>query len=313
MSEILFLQPCMKDTVWGGRRLREDYGYEAAGDSTGECWGISAHPKGDCTVREGIYQGVRLSELYDSHRELFGNCQAEQFPLLIKIIDAKDDLSIQVHPDDGYARKEEGYPFGKMECWYIMDCPEGASLIYGNHARNREELKQWIAAGEYEKLICRVPVKRGDFVQIDPGTVHAITKGLLVLETAQNSDIIYRVYDYNRKTNGKARPLHVRQSMECIKVPDSGERKRVVHTQSALPNKMFMLEENAIYRVGKLTVQGEAAVDPGWSFMLGSVMSGDGSLNGRALCKGDHFILTAGYERAVFGGNMELILSSAGE
>ncbi len=312
MSEILFLRPCMKDTLWGGKILRQEYGYEEAGDSTGECWGISAHPKGDCVVREGRYQGMRLSQLYASHRELFGGCGAEQFPLLIKIIHAKEDLSIQVHPDDEYARRAEGCPFGKMECWYIIDCPEHASLVLGNHAKNRKELEQWMKEGEYEKLICRVPVRKGDFVQIAPGTIHAITKGMLILETAQNSDIIYRVYDYGRKTEGRTRPLHVRQSLECIKVPDPGEEKRVVHTQDVPPNAACMLEENAVYRVCKLTVQGRAVFAPNWPFLLGSVLSGTGSLNGQALGKGDHFILTAGYDRAVFDGDMDLILSSAG-
>lgn len=110
--EILFLKPQLKDVVWGGSKLRDEFGY-AAGDSTGECWGISAHPNGDCEIANGAYQGKTLSVLYKEHRELFGGIGAEEFPLLVKIIDAKQDLSIQVHPDDAYVKEHESCPYGK--------------------------------------------------------------------------------------------------------------------------------------------------------------------------------------------------------
>ena len=151
-KEILFLNPCLKDVVWGGKKLRDEFHYEGAGDSTGECWGISAHPNGDDTVKNGEFAGMKLSELYKTHRELFGNIQAEEFPLLVKIINADADLSIQVHPDDAYAREHEGCPYGKTECWYVMDCPEDASLVIGHHAKTREELARMIHEDRYEEL-----------------------------------------------------------------------------------------------------------------------------------------------------------------
>ena len=124
MEPILFLEPVFKQMIWGGSRLKEQFGYDIPGEDTGECWAISAHPNGDCAVREGIYRGKTLSQLWASHPELFGNPQSDRFPLLIKIIDARDDLSIQVHPDDCYAREHENGSLGKTECWYILDCPQ---------------------------------------------------------------------------------------------------------------------------------------------------------------------------------------------
>ena len=190
---ILFLNPVFKQMIWGGSKLETEFGYEIPGDKTGECWAVSAHPNGDCVVREGIYEGKTLSFLWQEHRELFGNIGLDRFPLLTKIIDAKDDLSIQVHPDDAYANVHENGSLGKTECWYVLDCPEGAALVVGHNASTREELKSMIEEGRWGELIREIPVKKGDFIQIDPGTVHAIKGGLMILETQPNSDITYRV------------------------------------------------------------------------------------------------------------------------
>ena len=139
-KEILFLNPVFTHNIWGGTKLRDVFGYSVEGDDIGECWGVAAHDNGDCTVVEGTYQGQKLSTLWNEHRELFGGLEGERFPLLIKIIDAKSDLSIQVHPDDAYAAVHENGSFGKMECWYILDCPEDASLVVGHNEKTRHEL-----------------------------------------------------------------------------------------------------------------------------------------------------------------------------
>ena len=312
-KEILFLQPCMKDVVWGGKKLRDEFGYAGAGDSTGECWGISAHPNGDDTVIGGTYDGCKLSVLYKEHRELFGNIEAEEFPLLVKIIDASADLSIQVHPDDAYAREVEHCPYGKTECWYVMDCPENASLVIGHHAKTRQELADMIHEGRYEELIRQVPVKKGDIIQIVPGTVHAIKGGFTILETQQSSDITYRVYDYGRLVNGKERPLHVQQSIDVITVPDTSAEKAVRHTDSMPADTLNELIVCEFYKVYKLKVTDRVTVPMQGPFMLGSVLDGEGSIDGTPLKKGDHFILPSGYGQAVFAGSMELILSTVNE
>lgn len=217
MKEILFLKPVFKEKVWGGGALAPLYGYPIPSDHTGECWAIAAHPNGDCLVREGRFEGKRLSELWRDHRELFGGLPGDRFPLLIKIIDAREDLSIQVHPDDAYARIHENGSLGKKECWYILDCDPGTTIIIGQKARSREEFEQRMKSGQWKDLLNEIPIHPGDFFQIDPGTVHAIKGGTILLETQQNSDVTYRVYDYDRMDHGRKRPLHIRQSLDVIR------------------------------------------------------------------------------------------------
>lgn len=217
--ELLLLEPVFKQMIWGGSRLKDDFGYDIPGDNTGECWAISAHPHGDCTLKNTEYKGKTLSWLWENHRELFGNVQGDRFPLLIKIIDAKADLSIQVHPDDAYAAENENGSLGKMECWYILDAKEGGTIVIGHNAKNHEEVEEMIRGKRWKEFIREIPVKKGDFFQINPGCVHAIKGGTLILETQQNSDITYRVYDYDRLQDGKPRALHVQQSIDVIKAP----------------------------------------------------------------------------------------------
>ena len=140
MKNIIFLAPVFKTMIWGGNKLATEFGYSIPSDNTGECWAISAHKNGDCEIKNGEYSGKTLSWLWDNHRELFGNVVGEVFPLLIKIIDAKTDLSIQVHPDDTYAKTYENGSLGKTECWYILDCNENADLIIGHNGKDKEEL-----------------------------------------------------------------------------------------------------------------------------------------------------------------------------
>lgn len=307
--EILFLKPHLKDVVWGGSKLRDEFGY-AAGDSTGECWGISAHPNGDCEIANGAYQGKTLAALYKENRELFGGIAAEEFPLLVKIIDAKQDLSIQVHPDDAYVKEHESCPYGKTECWYVMDCPQDARLVIGHHAKTRQELADMIQEGRYEELIRQIPIRKGDFIQITPGTVHAIKGGFTILETQQSSDITYRVYDYGRLVDGKERPLHVKQSIDVINVPDKAGDEAVSHTDGLSDDVMNLLIDCDFYKVWKLQVKDGLTVEQKYPFLLASVLEGEGSVDGTPVKKGVHFILPAGYGKAVFAGNMELILST---
>ena len=308
--DILFFDPCLKDVVWGGSKLRDEFHYEGATDSTGECWGISAHKNGDGKIKNGAYAGMTLSKLYEEHRELFGNITAEEFPLLVKIIDATADLSIQVHPDDAYVKEHEDCPFGKTECWYIMDCPENATLVIGHHAKTREELADMIQEDRYEELIKQLPVKKGDFIQIVPGTVHAIKGGFTILETQQSSDITYRVYDYKRLVDGKERPLHVKQSIDVITVPDESGEKALLSTEGMEKDQMNLLISCAFYKVWKLEVATKVEVKQDYPFLLGSVLEGTGKVNEYEVKKGDHFLIPSGYGTVNFEGNMELILST---
>ena len=217
MSDLIKLKPIFHEKIWGGRQLETVFGYDIPDGTIGECWAISAHPNGDCEIEEGTYAGHTLSWLWDNHRELFGGIEGKEFPLLIKILDAKDDLSIQVHPNDAYAAEHENGSLGKTECWYVLDCDDDATIIVGQRAKDREECAQMIEEGRWGDLLNEVPIHKGDFFQIDSGTVHAIKTGTLILETQQSSDVTYRLYDYDRPgADGKLRPLHIQQSLDCI-------------------------------------------------------------------------------------------------
>lgn len=307
---ILFLQPEFKENIWGGSRLKTDFGYDIPGGHTGECWGISAHPNGDDTIKEGVFQGKKLSGLWREHRELFGNLEGEQFPLLVKIIDARDDLSIQVHPDDTYAAAHENGSLGKTECWYILDCPQGAQLVVGHYARTKQELADMIHQGRWDALIRRIPIQKGDFIQIEPGTVHAITAGCLILETQQSSDITYRVYDYDRRTNNQPRQLHIAQSVDVITVPAKSTQDSVRNLSGLSQNTWHEIISCPYYRIFKLNLNGNYTMEQKYPFLNVSVVEGAGQIDGHALKKGDHLILPAGYGRMEWQGRMECIAST---
>ncbi len=289
-----------------------EFPYRSAGEHIGECWAVSAHPDGDCVIREGTYAGMTLSGLYAEKRELFGGITPDSFPLLVKIIDAREDLSVQVHPDTAYARSHEGYPYGKTECWYVMDCPENASLIAGHHAKTRKELERLIAKGRFQELLQEIPVKRGDFLRIPPGTIHAIKSGMLILEIQQNSDITYRLYDYDRRFEGKPRQLHIEQAIEVTRIPGdaegfirSGGRKQ--------ENELCLLGESEAYRVWRLELKGRYILQQEYPFLIVSVLAGEGTLDGKPLAKGTHLLLPSGYGKAELDGAMELVFSTVSD
>lgn len=321
---ILFTRPVLKQMIWGGSRMAAEFSYQLPGANTGEAWAVSAHPVGDCQVElrgamgggDGL-EGAKLSELWRDHRELFGHMAGETFPLLTKIIDAAADLSIQVHPDDEYARLHENGSLGKTECWYILDCEPGATIIIGHHARDREELRQMVIEGRFDALIRESPIQAGDFFQIEPGCVHAIKGGTLLLETQQSSDITYRLYDYGRLQDGKPRELHLEKSMDVITcpmqeaVPD--RRETYLAENGSFVERLVTCPYYTVERIGvreQLTLTEIREPERSPYFDVFSVIAGEGSLDGVPLKKGDHFILPYGYDtqgRGVFRGEMELV------
>ena len=305
------MEPVFKEAIWGGSRLQEVYGYPIPSGHTGECWAISAHKSGDCRVASGTYQGQTLSQLWENHRELFGAEGREGvFPLLVKIIDAKNDLSIQVHPDDIYAGAHENGSLGKMECWYILDCGEDATIVIGHNAKDHQELVDMIEGKRWGDFIREVPIKKGDFFQINPGCVHAIKGGTLILETQQSSDITYRVYDYDRLSDGKPRQLHIEQSIDVIQAPyeeTAGEGPKVTVENPEV--KKTHLVTCPRYTVEKLDITGTWEEDFRKDFVNVSVLEGEGTVNGISIAKGQHFIVPAGYGSCRFEGRLSLICS----
>ena len=309
MSELINLKPVFHENIWGGRQLEPVFGYDIPDGPIGECWAISAHPAGDCDIVGGEFDGKKLSWLWDNHRELFGNVEGDRFPLLIKILDAKDDLSIQIHPNDEYAAKHENGSLGKTECWFILDCKENATLVAGHNAKTKEELERMIHEGRWKEFIREIPIKPGDFIQIDPGTVHAIKGGTLLLETQQSSDITYRVYDYDRLSNGKPRQLHIAQSIDVITVPAKSAENSVVHTEKK-DDAIQQLIQCPYYTVYRIDVEHRVETWQDKPFVLMSVVEGEGTLNGTHLKKGDHLILPDGYGKVELQGRMQIIAST---
>ncbi len=312
--ELIFLEPVFHEKIWGGRELADEWGYQIPDGPIGECWAISAHPNGDCRVRGGAFVGKTLSEVWDSAREVFGvvpdgrGGEAKEFPLLIKILDAKDDLSVQVHPDDEYAAAHENGSLGKKECWYVLGCKEGGSIIVGQRAKDAAEFRQMVDEGRWGELLNEVPIHKGDFFQIDPGTIHAIKGGTVILETQQSSDVTYRVYDYDRKqADGTTRPLHIEQSVECVDFDaapiESGE------VTTPVIGGIQHLADTDRYLVDLVTVNGEKVFSAIPTFRCVSVIEGAGEVAGEAVRKGDHFIIPAAYGDLDCSGHMRLIVS----
>lgn len=307
MESIIEVVPVFKEKIWGGRKLEDEFGYDIPDGPVGECWAISAHPNGDCVIASGEYAGKTLSWLWAEHRELFGGIEGDQFPLLVKIIDAKDDLSIQVHPDDAYAGEHENGSLGKKECWYVLSADEGATIVVGQHARSREEFAQMVEEGRWGELLNVIPIKQGDFFQIDPGTVHAIKGGTVVLESQQSSDVTYRVYDYDRRQDdGTLRELHMAQALDVIdynqEAPEDGSR---IDTGEAVQ----VLESNDSYTVELVTVDGELEVPIHHPFTCVSVVEGEGTLNGSPVAKGSHLLALSACEKLELTGSMTLVTS----
>ncbi|MCR4585670.1 MAG: hypothetical protein K5686_08090 [Lachnospiraceae bacterium] len=301
VHELLFMKPRLMERIWGGSRLKTEWGYESEkDDKLGECWAVSCNDIVDSEVADGSYKGKTISELWKREPRLFGYPTTSDFPLLVKIIEAKENLSVQVHPHDDYAFRTEKSR-GKRECWYILDCPENSELILGNRAKDKEELKRMIADGDWDGLISYVKIKKGDFLEIPPGTMHAITSGVMLLEVQQNSDITYRVYDY-----GRPRELHIDKAVDVLRTPNLVTEKDVVHDDGR-ENEIILLEKNTDYSVWTLKVNGSVSVplkDNG--FVMASVLEGEGDINGRWIKKGDHFIVPFGYGTCEFSGSMRI-------
>jgi mannose-6-phosphate isomerase len=313
-NEPIFLKPVFKDRIWGGTKLREEFGYDIPSETTGECWGISAHSNGPSEVVNGPLKGKTLDQVWDEHRELFADQEGEDFPLLVKILDAKTDLSVQVHPDDSYAREVEGEAFGKTECWYVIDCEPGAELVYGHHAGSKLQFEEMVADGRWNDLLRKVAIKPGDFVYVPNGTIHAIGAGTMILETQQSSDITYRVYDYDRRDDeGNTRELHIDKSIEVAMIPhQDADFEPVLSANEDL--KIEKLIKENYFTVYHWNLEGSVSAVENPSYLLVSVLEGEGELkiddqSSSAFRKGDHFIVPSTVKNFAMNGNAKFIVS----
>lgn len=306
---ILKLKPQGKDYLWGGRRLIEEYGKDFPGDILAETWELSCHFDGPSTIVNGESAGKTLQEyIAEQGTEILGRKAAdkEQFPLLIKFIDAKEDLSIQVHPEDAYALLHEGQ-YGKTEMWYVIDCEENSYIYYGFSKQiTKEEFERRIRNKTLLEVLNKVYVKKGDVFIIEPGTLHAIGGGNLIAEIQQNSNVTYRVYDYGRVgKDGKERELHIDKALDVTKcVPSRKDYDFGSHLAAC-----------AYFVVDKIEVdgrfQGLATED---SFVSVLVLEGNGKISSDresiAIKKGDSIFLEAGTGNYWMEGNVNVLITT---
>lgn len=297
--KLLKLKPSFKDYIWGGTRLRDEWGKACDFDRVAESWEVSCHPNGPSYLTES---GETLAEYLAAHPEAMGDKhQGEEFPILLKLIDACDNLSVQVHPNDEAAKELENAQ-GKTEVWYVVDALPGAKLIFGlKRALTREALAAKIADGGLMDELNEVEVHPGDVFFIPAGTLHGIGKGCLIAEIQQNSDITYRVFDYNRVgADGKPRELHV---------------EKAVKVASLTPTKRQTWEGDTIadcpyFKVYKKSVAGECSLAAKKeTFQAILVISGEGTMDGQPAQKGDAFFLPAGEGRVPLSGNLTYLLT----
>ena len=310
--EPLFLKGVLQEKIWGGTKLRDEFGYDLPSETTGEHWSISAHPNGPATVKNGEHAGKTLTELWASHRDLFGHQEGEVFPLLTKIIDAKNDLSVQVHPDDEYGLANEG-ELGKTECWYVLAADEGAEIVFGHNAETKEDFHEMIADGQWDKLLRSIQVKLGDFFYVPSGTVHAIGSGVTILETQQSSDTTYRLYDYDRKDDaGNFRDLHINQSIAVSMIPHVDPQPEMTVTKVD-NSELKKLVSNDFFTVYEWIIKNSIAMEREGLYTLVSIVDGKGSIEvdgtSYPLEKGDHFLLPNEVDNWTFTGDLHIIAS----
>ncbi len=313
---ILKLKPSCKNYLWGGHRLAEEYGIEYEEDILAEAWELSCHPDGPSYIVNGKYAGKTLEEFIEAEgKDVLGShCRRfRDFPILIKFIDAKQNLSIQVHPNNRYALKNEGQ-YGKTEMWYIMDAKPGAFLYYGFKTEvSKEEFAKRIEEDSLLEVLNAVPVQKGDVLFIESGTIHAIGEGILIAEIQQNSNVTYRVYDYGRVgKDGKKRDLHIEKALAVT------NRVPIVKDKSSYPH----VADCDYFTVDKLNLDGtfmkkmEGSVSEA-SFASILFLDGQGTItnNGETLSfkKGESFFLAAGSGNYTIEGSCDALVTTIRE
>lgn len=309
---ILKLKPSCKDYLWGGHRLVEEYGKEYDGDVLAETWELSCHPDGPSYIMNGKYAGKTLQQYIDAEgKEVLGtHCRRfRDFPILTKFIDARDNLSIQVHPDNRYALKNEGQ-YGKTEMWYVMDAGKEAFLYYGFKKEiSKEEFAERIQNDTLLDVLNAVPVQKGDVLFIESGTIHAIGKDILIAEIQQNSNVTYRVYDYGRVgKDGKKRDLHIEKALAVT------NRVPIIKDKSSYPH----VADCDYFTVDKLNLDGkvmkkmEGNVSEE-SFASILFLDGKGTITGQEgtleFQKGDSFFVAAGSGAYTVEGTCDALIT----
>ena len=324
LNKPFLLKPVGKDYLWGGSRLNDDFSKDIPLEPLAETWECSTHPDGPSIVASGEFAGLTLADVLRRNPEFLGSYYAElgELPILIKLIDAKKDLSVQVHPDDEYAFAHENGQRGKTEMWYVLDASREAQLVYGfSHDIDINTLEESLKNGTVEKYLQKVPVHRDDVFFIKPGTVHAIGAGALIAEIQESSNLTYRLFDYNRvDKNGKKRELHIEKALAVVNTKGSARPKqplRVLRYRRGYAAEMlcrckyFQVERVLVNTERCRELASFASNNASFQVLLctngcGTLMFGDDEV--LQLFRGDCMFLPAGSEEVRVHGEVQMLL-----
>lgn len=316
MKEIIFLKPVYKDYIWGGTKLKTYFNKQVPFEKTAESWEISTNKNGKSIIRNGEYEGKELDELFNNmqmRKEVFGTKTStmDRFPLLIKFIDANDNLSVQVHPNDEYAKEREN-DIGKTEMWYILECGENAQVICGlKDSVKQEEVKKIIKNGKIKENLKYISIKKGDAIYIPAGTIHALLGDTLLCEIQQNSDLTYRVYDWDRiGKDGQPRQLHIEKAIDVINVNNS---PKIVETKS-INEEIVRVVDSSYFKTDKITINGSFVQKSSEeTFYTVNVIKGEGTIKTSTeeykIKLGDSFIIPATLGEYIIQGELEILES----
>ncbi|BDV02543.1 MAG: class I mannose-6-phosphate isomerase [Candidatus Hepatoplasma vulgare] len=306
---ILKIEPVFSEKIWGGKRLSSFFNIKN-NKAIGEAWIVSGYKNNSSKI---LNKNVNLYDFYINNKPLFNNYKSDYFPLLIKLIDAKEDLSIQVHPNDEQAKELENYPYGKSEAWYILDTNKYNEIIIGTKIKDKLEIKNKIKENKWNDILSTYKIKKGDVFNILPGTLHAIKGNTFLYEVQQSSDITYRFYDYDRLDDNKQkRPLDVKKALNVLNL-NIDVKSEIKNIFSSNNLKISSLIRNSIFNLEKWVISGEDILKnyQDHNFLIVTNIKGEGSINNINIKKYESLILT--YDELLeinLNGNFTLLVSN---
>lgn len=303
MEKVLVLSAPLKEVIWGGDYFKKELKL-TDNEKIGEMWSCSGHKGNVSYVLNGEFKGKTLREVFLNNRELFNNSTLEEFPILVKLIATSDKLSVQVHPDDEYAKKNENQ-YGKTEGWLILDRKEDSSIIVGHNANNKEELIDYINRDDFNGLLNEIKVNPGEFYPIPSGTIHALGKNLVLLEVQQSSDVTYRFYDYHRKDkDGNERPLHVKKAVEV-----TDYRKYDQNVINVFKENSNVIWDNEFFKVDYLEINKNEELINNNNYCIVTVIEGKINVENNTINKGESFVVTSLSNKVLLEGNAKAVVT----
>ena len=308
------MKPIFKQYIWGGDNIRKLYGKDTPEPPVAESWEISAHPDGMSIADGGECDGMTINDICKKYgRDFYGDSmnEGDDFPLMLKILDAKDKLSVQVHPDDEYAAKYENGGKGKTEAWYILHADNEASLVYGfKEDMTKESFKSAIDEGRVEEVLNKVKCNTGDVFYIPSGTIHAVGKGLVIAEIQQSSNTTYRVYDYNRRdNNGNLRELHIDKALDVSNMKSSvGKEKTEGSVEKSAGCTVRHIISGQYFYFDEIGISEKFAANTDGLLHMMFIAEGEFGINGIRLKKGDSILIPASTGAYCVKGNGKALL-----